>query len=72
MLMSWFSKIKMAYVLQLANLQENVYLYALVLVRLFQYFNPFEASAPFLYLLEASEDQRVSDVFRGYRNGTLP
>ena len=34
-------------------------------------FNPFQASVPFLYSLKTSENQRFSDVFRGYRKGTL-
>ena len=34
-------------------------------------FDPFEASVPFLYPLETSENQRFSDVFRRYRKGTL-
>ena len=30
--------------------------------------NPLEANVPFLYPLKTSENQRFSDVFRGYRN----
>ena len=33
-------------------------------------FNPFHANVPFLYPLKTSENQRFSDMFRGYRNGT--
>ena len=29
------------------------------------------ANIPLLYPLKTSENQRFSDVFRGYRNGTL-
>ena len=33
--------------------------------------NPFPTSVPLLYLLKTSGNFRFSDVFRGYRNGTL-
>ena len=33
--------------------------------------NPFHANVLFLYPLKMSENQRFSDVFRGYRNGKL-
>ena len=33
--------------------------------------NPFYSSVTFLYPLKTSENQRFSDVFRGYRNVTL-
>ena len=33
--------------------------------------NPFQVNVPFLYLLKTSENQRFSDVFRGYRKGTF-
>ena len=33
--------------------------------------NPFSTSVPLLYLLKTSENLRFSDVFRGYRSGTL-
>ena len=33
--------------------------------------NPFYANVPFLYSLKTSENQRFSDVFRGYGNGSL-
>ena len=33
--------------------------------------NPFSTYVPLLYPLKASEDLRFSDVFRGYRSGTL-
>ena len=33
--------------------------------------NPFSTNVPFLYALKTSENLRVSDVFRGYRSGTL-
>ena len=32
---------------------------------------PFQLNCPFLYPLKTSENERFSDVFRGYRNGTL-
>ena len=32
---------------------------------------PFSTNIPFLYPLKTAENQRFSDVFRGYRNGTL-
>ena len=32
---------------------------------------PFSTNIPFLYPLKTSENLRVSDVFRGYRGGTL-
>ena len=34
-------------------------------------FNPFYSSVTFVYLLKTSENQRFSDVFRGYENVTL-
>ena len=33
--------------------------------------NPFSTSAPLLHPLKTSENRRFSDVFRGYRSGTL-
>ena len=33
--------------------------------------NPFHADGRFLYPLKMSENERFSDVFRGYRNGIL-
>ena len=33
--------------------------------------NPFSTNVPLLYPLETSENQRFSDIFRGYRSGTL-
>ena len=33
--------------------------------------NPFLANAPILYPLKTPENQRFSDVFRGYKLGTL-
>ena len=33
--------------------------------------NPFQANVPFLYPLKTSENLWFSDVFRGYRKGTL-
>ena len=33
--------------------------------------NPFQTNAPFLYPLKTSENLQFSDVFRGYRKGTL-
>ena len=35
------------------------------------FFNPFQATGPFLYPLKTSENRRFSNVSRGYRNGTL-
>ena len=34
-------------------------------------FNPFEPNAPFLYPQRSSENQRFSNVFKGYGNVTL-
>ena len=36
-----------------------------------QMFYPFHANVPFLYSLNTSENLCFSEVFRGYRNGTL-
>ena len=33
--------------------------------------NPFQVNVPFLHPLKTSENRRFSDVFRGYRKGTL-
>ena len=33
--------------------------------------NPLQANVPILYPLKMSENQRFSDVFRGYKKGTL-
>ena len=33
--------------------------------------NPFQGNIPFLYLLKTSENPWCSDVFRGYKKGTL-
>ena len=33
--------------------------------------NPFSTNVPLLYPLKTSENRRLFDVFRGYRNGTL-
>ena len=33
--------------------------------------NSFQVNVPFLYPLKTSENQKFSDVSRGYRNGTL-
>ena len=33
--------------------------------------NPFSSNVPLLYPLKTSENFRFSDVFRGYRSGTL-
>ena len=33
--------------------------------------NPFLANAPILYPLKTPENERFSDVFRGYKLGTL-
>ena len=33
--------------------------------------NPLQANVPFLYPLKTSENQKFSDIFRGYRKGTL-
>ena len=32
---------------------------------------PFYHNVSFLYLLKTSENQSFSDIFRGYKNGTL-
>ena len=34
-------------------------------------FNPFSTNVPLLYPPQTSENLRFSDVFRGYRSGTL-
>ena len=34
-------------------------------------FNPFSTNVPPLYRLKTSKNLRFSDVFRGYRSGTL-
>ena len=34
-------------------------------------FNPFSTSVPYQYPLKTSENRRFSDIFRGYRSGTL-
>ena len=34
-------------------------------------FNPFSTSVPYLYPLKTLENRRFSDIFRGYRSGTL-
>ena len=36
-----------------------------------QTFNPFSTNVPLLYPLKTSKNRRFSDVFRGYRSGTL-
>ena len=36
-----------------------------------KFVNLLQANVPFLSLLKASENQRFSDVFRGYRDGIL-
>ena len=35
------------------------------------FINPFQANVPFLYPQKTSEKRRFSDIFRGYRKGTL-
>ena len=37
----------------------------------YQNFNPFSSNVPLLYPLKTSENLRFSDIFRGYRIGTL-
>ena len=37
----------------------------------FSFINPLQANVPFLYLLKKSRNQRFSNVFKGYRKGTL-
>ena len=37
----------------------------------YEIFNPFRANIPFLYPLKNSEHLWFSDIFRGYKNGTL-
>ena len=34
-------------------------------------FNAFQANVPILYSLKTPENQRYSDVFRGYKKGTF-
>ena len=48
----------------------NIYLY-LDLYSLVLILNPFQANVLLLYTLKTSENLCFSDVFRGYRNGTL-
>ena len=43
----------------------------MVALEWFKYFNPFSANVPLLYHLKTSEKLGLSDVFRGYRSGTL-
>ena len=38
---------------------------------IFFYLNPFSTNLPLLYSLKTSKNRRFSDVFRGYRSGTL-
>ena len=40
-------------------------------IRIFVNINPFHTNVPFLYPLKTLENLWFSDVFRGYRNGTL-
>ena len=35
------------------------------------FLNPFQPNVPFLYPLKTLENEMFSDIFRGYRNGTL-
>ena len=37
----------------------------------YNYFNPFHTNSPFLYPVKTSESLWISDIFRGYKNGTL-
>ena len=48
-----------------------IYLVTSTEIRKIGNINPFHANVPFLYSLKMSENQRFSDVFRGYRNETL-
>ena len=43
----------------------HLFVYTMILV------NPFLANVPILYPLKTPENQRFSDVFRGYKMGTL-
>ena len=36
-----------------------------------QSLNPFQINVTFLYPPEKSENQKLTDVFKGFRNGTL-
>ena len=38
---------------------------------LLEHINPFSTNVPLLYPLKTSENRRFSNVFRGYRSGTL-
>ena len=38
---------------------------------MFVTFNPFSTNGPLLYPLKTSENRRFSNVYRGYRGGTL-
>ena len=40
-------------------------------IRFILFFNPFSTNAPLLYPLKTSKNHRFSEVFRGYRSGTL-
>ena len=42
-----------------------------ILLPLLVLLNPFHVNAPFLYPLKTAENQRFSDIFRGYKNGKL-
>ena len=42
-----------------------------ILLPLLVLLNPFHTNASFLYPLKTAENQRFSDIFRGYRNGKL-
>ena len=41
------------------------------LLKWLSFFNTFHANVPFLYFLNTSQNQTFSNVFMGYRNGTL-
>ena len=45
-------------------------IYGILTVPWFSY-NPFSTNVPLLHPLKTSENPRFSDVFRGYRSGTL-
>ena len=40
-------------------------------IQCFYYLDVFQGNVPFLYPINTPENQRFSDVFRGYRNETL-
>ena len=49
----------------------NKFVTSVMLFAKFFHVNPFSTNVPLLYSLKTSENLRFSDVFRGYRSGTL-